>query len=436
MIKILSSSPDFYFNELNYKTIKDNGYIDIEISNEIYQECLGFGGAITDSVAYNFSLMNEKLKDEFINRVFSKDGLNYSLIRLPIGSCDFSTKTYDYLEDNSFSLSHDEKMFFPILNRIKKIRNFELFASPWSPPSIYKTNRIRQNGGKLKDNCYNDYALYLLTYLLKMKEAGFNIDYMSLQNEPAATQIWDSCIYEPHEEARLLNCLYSLINDNDLNTKIFIWDHNRDIIVNRVKDTITNDNYNKIFGIAYHWYDNDCHSELSKIHNLYKDKYLLFTEGCIELLLLDNTNPSSSIGRFENGLRYAKNYILDSENFSNGFIDWNILLDETGGPNYVGNVCESPIMFDKINNKLLYNPSYYVISHFSKYIEKGDFRVKTSILNDFIIATTYKKIDNTYITVILNQNGKRKITYKNNNDVFSFNIENNSITTVIYKESR
>ena len=434
MIKILSSYNGNYFVALKKKE-HISTKIDVIIDDKVtYQTLLGFGGALTEAAYFNYSCLSEVQKEEFINSVFGKEGLNYNLIRITIGSCDFSCSTYDYLESGEFLLKHDIDTIIPFIKKGKAIKDLMVFASPWSPPAIYKTNGIRQHGGKLKLDCYTNYASYLINYLKSMKDNGVKIDFMSIQNEPKAVQIWDSCIYEGEEEGKLVKVLYPLLLKNDLSTKLFIWDHNKDIIVDRVKETIDEENNDYIYGIAYHWYDNFCNQELSKVHDLYSDKVLLFTEGCVELLLLDQDNPSKNIGSFENGLRYAKNYILDSENFSSGFIDWNLLLDENGGPNYVGNFCEAPIMFNHKEKKLIYNPSYYIISHFSRFLEKGDVRINTKVINTFVIATTYKKVDNTYINILLNQGDKTTITIKFIDEVFSVNLEANSVTTIIYKK--
>lgn len=433
MIDIFISNKNGYLIKKDYSL--SNDIEDIIIDDGInYQTCLGFGGAVTNSVYYNYSLMDDRNKKEFINKVYSKDGLNYNFIRVSIGSCDFSTHTYDYLEDGFFSLKHDIDSVFKIINEAKLIRDIDVVAAPWSPPAKYKTNGIRQHGGKLKSECYEDYANYLINYLLEMNKINLNVTYLTLQNEAKAIQVWDSCIFEPEDEARLVETIYPKIIKNKLDTKLLIWDHNKDIIVDRVKNTINDFNDKFISGVAYHWYDNYCNNELSKVHELYNDKIILFTEGCIELLLLDKDNPANNIGNFINGLRYAKNYILDSENYSNGFIDWNILLDELGGPNYVGNYCEAPILYNKVSKELIYNPSYYIISHFSRFIEKGDIRIKTIVNKSNIIATSYKKQDKSIVIVLLNEGDNTDIKLKIKDKCISFNIDSNSIATIIYNE--
>lgn len=436
MIEILCSNKDNYFVSLKKKEIINESF-DIIIDNKkTYQTLLGFGGAFTEAAYFNYSLLNKEQKEEFIEKVFSHKGLNYNMIRLTIGSCDFSCSIYDYLKEDTFTLEHDVNTIIPFVKEIKNRKDLLVFASPWSPPAKYKTNGDRRHGGKLKKEHYLDYALYLTNYIKEMQKYGINIDYMSIQNEPQATQIWDSCIFDSGDEKEFVKVLYPLIENNHFDTKLFIWDHNKDIIVSRVKDTIDEENNDFIYGIAYHWYDNYCNQELSKVHDLYNDKILLFTEGCVELLLLDQNDPSKNIGDFENGLRYAKNYILDSENFSSGFIDWNLILDEHGGPNYVGNYCEAPIIFNHKEKRLIYNPSFYIISHFSKFLSKGDIRINTSVLTSFVIATTYKRVDNKYICILLNEGKDIDLNIKFIDEKFSVFLPSKSVTTIIYEESR
>jgi glucosylceramidase len=319
-------------------------------------------------------------------------------------------------------------MIIPYLKQFKELSDLKVFASPWSPPAKFKTNGIRQYGGNLKKECYDNYADYLALYINKMNEAGINIDYMSLQNEPQAVQTWDSCIYSGEEEALLVEKLFKKITNFD--TKLFIWDHNRDIIYNRVKDTINDQIKNMVYGIAYHWYDSGCSFELSKVKKEFGQYVMFFTEGCVELLNLDRDNPSSHIGNYENGLRYCRNYILDSENYSNAFIDWNMILDSKGGPNYVGNYCESPIMYNEDKDELIYNPSYYMISHLSKFIDKGDVRIDTKVDGN-VIATSYLKQNGDVVSVLLNEGDSKTIAISIDNENYEVFMPSKSVITIV-----
>jgi glucosylceramidase len=59
-----------------------------------------------------------------------------------------------------------------------------------------------------------------------------------------------------------------------------------------------------------------------------------------------------------------------------GWIDWNVVLDQDGGPNHVGNFCGAPIMIDVESGQIYYTPIYYVLAQFSRTIRPGDTAVQ------------------------------------------------------------
>ncbi|MFP3360219.1 glucosylceramidase, partial [Planococcus sp. SIMBA_143] len=91
------------------------------------------------------------------------------------------------------------------------------------------------------------------------------------------------------------------------------------------------------------------------------DKHLIFTEGCIE--------GGVQLGAWHTGERYARNIIGDLNNYLEAWIDWNIVLNEEGGPNHVGNYCDAPVIVDTKTGEVHYNSSFYYIGHFSKYVK-------------------------------------------------------------------
>lgn len=394
-----------------------------------YQSIIGFGGAITESSAYVYSLLSPKQKKEFINAVFSQEGLNYNLGRLSIGSNDFSLGSYNYLtEDKHFTLKHEEKYLFPILNDIKKIKEISYMISSWSPLKEQKTNNDIYHGGSLKAECYDEYALYLVTYIKEMLKKGFKIKYMTMQNEPLAIQVWESCIFTPEEEAKLIQVVHKLIVKNNLPIDIYLFDHNKDVIVERIQQTLkNNDIINYVKGIAYHWYDNGMHENLTKLHQLYSQLNLLFNEGCIELLVFKDNNA------FLHGLRYAREYIRDINNFSNGFIDWNILLDEKGGPNHVGNYCEAPIQYDREKKKLIYNPSYFAIKHLAHFIKDKAKRISCTTSLDIDICA-FENQENEYIIVILNTSKEKDLKISFKNKKINLKIPTNAIISIVIRD--
>lgn len=398
--------------------------------HQTYQTHRGFGGAFTEASAYIYSLLSKEQKKEVCKALFSSQGLNYNLGRLTIGSCDFSLGEYDYIENqdlNTFSLKHEEKYLFPFLRDALVEHELSFIAASWSPLAYMKDNHDKCHGGHLLLEYYDDYAAYLVEYIKNMRKMSVNISAITMQNEPEATQIWESCVFNAKQEACLAKKVIKKLKEEKLDTKIFIWDHNRDVIKKRVESTIkylSNEDY---AGVAYHWYDNSAFEQLSEVHHMIPEKDLLFTEGCVELLLL--RKDAEGKGSMQNAMRYAHNYILDCLNYSNGFIDWNLLLDSNGGPNHVGNFCEAPIMFDTKNKQLIYNYSYFAIKQFSQFITPNSKRIYVS-KHENINIVAYHTPENKIVIIIVNEFADTNLTFKIENEYISCYSLKDSIVSI------
>ena len=203
--------------------------------DEVITTYKGIGGAITPSAAYNYSKLSEDNKNRFINDYFSSDGLNYNIIRLVIGSCDFSYSTFEYTRKkdlSDFNIDEDKKYIIPMLRDIKRIKDFEIIASPWSSPSMFKDNKRLTLGGKLKKKYYDIYSDYLVKYINEYKAQGFNISYLTIQNEPLTIQTWESCVFNLDEQK---DFIYNHLIDKLDNTKVLLFDHNKEDIFNIFK---------------------------------------------------------------------------------------------------------------------------------------------------------------------------------------------------------
>jgi len=223
-----------------------------------------------------------------------------------------------------------------------------------------------------------------------------------------ATQIWESSIYTAEEERDFLK-LYlgpTMEKEGLGDKKIIVWDHNRDLVGNRANTIFGDPDASKYaWGIGYHWYEiwtgsEAGHNNLLNVYQSYPDKHILFTEGTIEKF-----DPE----RFQywpNAERYANDMINDFNVGVVGWTDWNILLDETGGPNHVGNFCFAPIHADTTSGELIYTPTYYYLGHFSKFIKPGARRVSTMVSQSFLLSASFVNPDGSYTTVILNKTDK------------------------------
>lgn len=406
-------------------------------STKTYQTWMGFGGALTEAATYTLDQVSEDKKESILKAYYDpKEGLGYTMGRLHIASCDFSLEHYDYIDEldetlESFSIEHEEKWVLPTLRRAQDIADqpLTLVASPWSPSAWMKTNGDRNHGGKLKKEYYTLWAKYIARYLKKIQFKGFDIEAVTVQNEPAATQVWDSCEYTAEEEKEMVKELAHVFKEENLSVNIIIWDHNRDLIFERADTVLKDDEANKlVWGVGNHWYMSEDFEELSKVHEKYPDKHLIFTEGCIE--------GGVQLGAWHTGERYARNIIGDMNNWLEGFLDWNIVLDEMGGPNHVGNYCDAPIIVDTQTKDVHYNSSYYFIGHLSKFIRPGAKRIESVVDIKDLSAVSFQNENGNVATVILNETDKAlNLNVTVDNEAVTVHLPKHSITTIINEQA-
>ncbi|MFA6780943.1 MAG: glycoside hydrolase family 30 protein [Bacilli bacterium] len=377
-----------------------------------HQRIIGFGAAFTEAACYNIMSAKPQTIEMIMKAYFTSDGLNYCLGRLAINSCDFSLAPYTYVAEGdeklaTFDITHEEKYVIPIIEIAKTITAYplRLVASPWSPPAYMKTNNSMIGGGKLKLDCYDLWARYITRYLQEMKKRHINIEFLTIQNEPEATQTWESCLFSGREEASFIaDHLYPSLKENGLEkTKLLAWDHNRDHIFERAKEIYARKEVSDVvWGLGYHWYVSNEYENLSLVHNQYPDKHLIFTEGCVELT--NHVNGFSEIGLWKHGEHYGRNMIHDFNNYCEGWIDWNLVVDEIGGPNHASNYCEAPIIYNRQTREVIFNPSYYYIGHFSKYVLPGAIRIQSEVSGaKKVFSVSFLNPNHDLVTIIQNE---------------------------------
>jgi glucosylceramidase len=386
-------------------------------ATKTFQTFLGIGGAITDASAEVFAKLPAAKQQEFLNAYFNKDkGIGYSLIRTNIHSCDFSSESYTYVQEGdktlkTFSIDHDKKYRIPLIKRAISTAGgkLALFVSPWSPPAFMKDNNNMLKGGKLLPEYQQSWANYFVKFINSYQKEGIPVWGLTIQNEPMATQKWESCIFTATEERDFLkNYLGPTLKKAKLSDKkIIIWDHNRDLISQRASSILDDSEANKyVWGIGYHWYEDWSGGEqmfenVGKVHEMYPNKNLIFTEGCSESFKTERYQL------WKNGEKYGRSMINDFNNGTVGWTDWNILLDEYGGPNHVGNFCFAPIHGDTQTGELIYTPSYYFIGHFSKFIGKGAKRISSVASRSQLLTTSFLNQDHKIVTIVMNESSKK-----------------------------
>lgn len=389
--------------------------------SKTFQNFIGIGGAITDASAEVFAKLTNEKQQELLTAYYDqKNGIGYSLARTNINSCDFSSDSYTYVSDTdkelkSFNIDHDRNYKIPMIKSAIDAAGGKLllYASPWSPPAFMKDNNNVLNGGKLLPDFYKSWALYYTKFIKAYEKEGLPIWGISIQNEPMATQRWESCIYTAEEERDFLKYhLGPTMEAEGLGTKnIVVWDHNRDLINHRA-NTIFDDSIaaKYAWGIGFHWYETWTGGEpmftnLDNVNESYPDENILFTEGCVERF------DATKYQHWPNAERYGRSMINDFNQGTVGWTDWNILLDQTGGPNHLGNFCFAPVHADLKSGELIYTPSYYYIGHFSKFVRPDAKRVSTVSSRSPLLSTSFINKDGSMATIVMNQSDQ-EITYK------------------------
>ncbi len=454
MMKIIESIPrkNLYFAEStveagNVRAVTECGIINVFPEIE-YQSVVGFGGAFTESAAYNYAQLTPAQKKDFIKKHFSREeGIGYNFGRTHINSCDFSLDIYTYVQEGdrelkTFNIDRDRKYIIPFIKDALEYCTDELvlFASPWSPPAYMKDNESVIRGGSLKEEYKEVWARYYAKYIKAMAEEGIKISAISVQNEPNAHQPWESCHYSAENEKRFIEeYLAPVLEQEGLSEiKIIIWDHNKERVYDRTKKIFQSEAVKeRVWAVGHHWYSGDHFDGMRLVHEQF-GKVLLSTEICGSI----NEAPLSLAER------YGKELCGDFGNFTAGFCDWNLLLSDQGGPFHnrseksvacAGVVledkscgCHAPVLYNTATKELVYTPIYYYIGHFSKYVQRGAKRIATTKYCEQIYTVAFKNPDNSLVLVLMNTAEEALPAVVRHEDVCTqITMEPHSIVTVI-----
>jgi len=382
-----------------------------------FQTCVGFGGAFTETSAELLTAMGSASQERIIDAYFNENsGIGYQCGRLHMNSCDFSKGNWSCCEENdkelkSFSIAHYDQAILPMVKRAAKAagRQLTLLGSPWSPPAWMKDTAKMLDGGKLKPDCREAWAKHFVLFAEKLKEAGFPLWGFTVQNEPNAANGWENCLFSAEEERDFIrDHLGPALEKSSLGLKLLAWDHNRDDLFRRAymieKDPKAAE---YVYGYGYHWYgdvrydwwadsnDHSCFENVRAVHDLCPEKHLWITEVCQEL--------GSHIGDWGVAERYAETLVRDFNNGTEAFLDWNLILDQDGGYNHRGNQCSAPVIVDAGKDRVLFQPSFFYIGHFSRYIKPGARRILSSSSRSSLEVLSVANPDGTIVVVVFNQ---------------------------------
>ncbi|HVO73757.1 MAG TPA: glycoside hydrolase family 30 protein [Ignavibacteriaceae bacterium] len=407
--------------------------------NKTFQAIVGIGGALTDASAETFYKLPAEKQQEILKGFFNdEEGIGFSLCRTNIHSCDFSSESYVYADSGDinlekFSIDHDLKYKIPFIKAAMESsgKMLKIFASPWSPPAWMKTNNNILQGGKLLPEFNQTWANYFVKFVKEYEKTGIPIWGLTVQNEPMAVQTWESCIFTASEERDFVkNYLGPTLTNSGLgNIKLIVWDHNRGIMYQRAKVVYDDSEaYKYVWGTGFHWYVGEHFDNVRLVHDAFPEKELIFTEGT------EANFDSARINEWQWGEFFGKHMIMDLNNWASGWTAWNVILDEKGGPNHVGNYCMAPIICNTKTGELTYMNSFYYIGHFSKFIRPGAKRIVCSSNSDDLLATAFVNPDGKIAVVILNQTEKeiKFHTWLEENAVETISPAHSILTLVLY----
>ena len=372
------------------------------------QEILGFGGAMTESAAYVYSLLDEETKRTFIQAYFDpNEGLGYNFCRLHIHSCDFSLEPYTYVEENdvqmrTFSVERDERYILPLVRAAVTTvgERLTLFSSPWSPPAWMKDTGRIERGGRLLPEYYAAWAAYVGNYLLAYRKKGIRISAVTVQNESHAVQTWESCQYTAEEEAemavRYLKPEFRARGLDDV--PILVWHHNKERVFSRAVQIFSNSKAREtIWGIGFHWYSGTHFPQLSMTAEMFPEKKLIATEFCLKKEPEQNVTSAM-------GFRYAQEISGDLNHGACACVDWNILLDEKGGPYHwrERGGCAAPVIYNTQAKTICYTPIFHTIGHYSRFFNRGDHIIGSSSFSENVYCVASKDAKGSIKLVLAN----------------------------------
>jgi len=406
------------------------------LPEEKYQTIIGFGGSFTEASASLLNRMGVENRLEILNAYFGESGAKYSLTRTHINSCDFSLGNYSYAPvagDTTlkhFSVREDMDDLIPMIKDAMSVskEGFKIISSPWTAPPWMKDNNDWR-GGKLLPEYYGTWALFFSKYLDAYKAEGIDIFGVSVENEPLGNDNnWESMHYSPEEMNEFVkNHLGPLFKANGHQVKILGFDQNRDEELKIWADAMYDDVDAKAYydGIAIHWYAStyDVFPEaLQYVHRKAPDKLMIQTEACVDAEVprwKDDkwywSKEATDWGwdwapekdkhlhpKYIPAFRYARDIIGCMNNWVAGWIDWNMVLDRQGGPNWAENWCVAPVIVDPVNDEVYYTPLYYIMAHFSRFIRPGATRVGFQNSNKDLMVTAARNPDGTTSVVVFN----------------------------------
>ena len=431
------------------------------IPEETFQTITGFGGAFTESSAYLLNKLSQENRTKIIDAYFSSEGANYSLTRTHMNSCDFSLNNYSYspVEGDKnlehFSIQEDKDDLIPFIKDAMAASKdgFKIFGSPWTAAPWMKDNN-KWVGGKLLPEYYDTWALFFSKYVDAYKEEGIDIWGFTVENEPLGNgNNWESMHFTPKEMTDFVvdHLGPRLEADGKGDILILGYDQNREHLKEWVDEMYRDEKSRKYFdGTAIHWYASTYEvfpDELQYAHQKAPEKFLIQSEACVdaEVPIWNDDKwywkkEATDWGwdwapeqdkhlhpKYAPVNRYARDIIGCLNNWVDGWVDWNMVLDTKGGPNWFKNWCIAPVIVDPDKDEVYFTPLYYTMAHFSKFIRPDAKVIGLENTDSDLMAAAAQNPDGSIAVVVFNEGKTDKS--------FSLSLGDKSVVVKINKQA-
>ncbi|MEM6864065.1 MAG: glycoside hydrolase family 30 protein [Bacteroidota bacterium] len=406
-----------------------------------FQTITGFGGSFTEASAHLLNQMSKENRKKIIDAYFGEDGAKYSLTRTHMNSCDFSVSNYSYapvaddFELHNFSVDEDRDDIIPFIKEAMAVskEGFKILASPWTAPPWMKDNKDWR-GGKLLPEYYGTWALFFSKYIDAYALEDINIWGFTVENEPLGNDSnWESMHFSPEEMTSFVkNYLGPKLEEDGHQVKILGYDQNREHLKDWVDEMFRDEMNSRYYdGTAIHWYASTFEvfpEALQYAHAKAPNKHLIQSEACVDAEVpkwQDDlwywSKEATDWGwdwapeqdkhlhpKYAPVNRYARDIIGCLNNWVDGWIDWNMVLNKQGGPNWFENWCVAPVIVDEKKDEVYFTPIYYTMAHFSKFIRPGAKRIGFEKTDDQLMVTAAENPDGTIAVVLFNGGESKK----------------------------
>ncbi|WP_321280788.1 glycoside hydrolase family 30 protein [Marinifilum fragile] len=460
-------------NKLQKIEVSEKHKPDAEINikpDEKFQEIIGFGGSFTESTAYLMNQIGKENRKQILDAYFGENGARYSLTRTHINSCDFSLSNYSYApikgdkELKHFSIDEDRDDIIPMIKEAMAVSKdgFKIMSSPWTAPIWMKDNKDWK-GGKLLPEYYDTWALFFSKYINEYKKEGIDIWGLTVENEPLGNGYnWESMHYTPEEMVDFVNnYLGPKLKTDGHDVKVLGYDQNRDELKEWADIMYKDEESSKYFdGMAIHWYASTFDYMPEALQYTYKkapNKMMIQSEACVDAEV-PHWNDDAWYWKKEATdwgfdwapeeqkhlhpkyvpvYRYARDIIGCLNNWVQGWVDWNMVLDTQGGPNWANNWCLAPVIVDPKKDEVYFTPMYYTLAHFSKYIRPGAIRIGFELNDDDLMVTAAQNPDGSIAVVVLNMKEEAKqLKLKMDGKESAFKIDAQAVQTIVIHQDK